>query len=118
MGHGKHVQELGRALLGGLAGELLHGTQVGAGVQRIADDSAPQVVRRKRCHAGLDGSAAGDVQHGLPRHPPRSQLPSPVDRNKERPCLAAAEREPGLEGRPAGIAQMRQALLVALAAYL
>src|SRR5205807_2525088 len=72
-----HVQELGGALLGGLAaavvaggsldlgmpGELLDCAEVCARVQQIADECPTQVVWRERCHARLDGATPRDVQH-------------------------------------------------------
>src|SRR5438105_1977178 len=95
----RYVEEFGGALLAGLAaaivasggldlrmaGELLHGAQVGTSVQEIADEGSPKVVRRERCHTGLDGSAASDVQHGLSRHPPRPQPPSFINGHEQRP---------------------------------
>jgi hypothetical protein len=102
----------------GVTGELLHRAEIGAGIKKVADKRPPQVVRREGRHAGLGGALAGDVQHGLPRHPPCPQLPALIDRDKQRPRPESADRQPRLERRLAGIAQMRQALLVALTPYL
>jgi hypothetical protein len=42
----------------GVARELQDRPEIGAGVEQIPDERAPQVVRRERCHAGLHRSAA------------------------------------------------------------
>jgi hypothetical protein len=95
-----YVQKLGGALFGGLLapvvagrgvdlgtpGELLDCAEIGAGIEQVADEHAPQVVRREGRHTGLDGAAAGDVQHALPRHPPAvEESPAFVDRHEQRP---------------------------------
>src|SRR5947209_3988236 len=103
-----HMEELGRALLSGLAaavvtcrgldlgmsGELLYRAQIGAGIQEIADEGPPQVVRCEGRHTRLESSLAGDVQHALPRHPPPPQLPALIDGHKQRPRPDPADREP------------------------
>src|SRR5437868_5670526 len=91
----RHVKELAARFVGGLAATIV-----------------------TRGRLGLGSALAGDVQHSLPRHPPLPQPPSLIDGHEQNPWPESAVRKPGIEGRPAGIAQMRQALLVVLAAYL
>jgi len=111
---------LGGALLGGLAapivarrgldlgvpGELLDGAEVGAGVEQIADERPSQVMWRKGCHAGLHGSTARDVQHGLPRHPPLiNQSPPFVDGHEQ--STAGKPRTPSQASSAARLASPR-----------
>ena len=117
------MQELGSKLLGGLAaavaarrgldlgvaGELLDGAEIGAPVKQVADERPSQVVRRKCRDAGLKRASSRDLSMACPDIPPlliESKVPSPGRGKRATP------------GRLAGIAQMRQALLVALAPYL
>jgi len=100
----------------GMAGELLDGANVGAGVEQIADEAAAEIVRREHLDLGRRSSSTSEEAHRLAGEPPRAQLASLVDAPEQGARRRTAEREPLLEGEPAAVGDVADALLVALAA--
>ena len=100
---------------GGVAGELLRGREVHAGVEQIRHKRAAQVVRRDVRHASLRGALLEHVVDGDGAEAGGVDLPDLRDREEQLARVVAAAGEPGVYGRPGGGRQGHQALLVALA---
>jgi len=49
--------------------QLLDGTDIGSGIQRVTDEGAPKIVRGERWHLGLLPPQPENVQHRLIAHP-------------------------------------------------
>ena len=74
-----------------MARELGHGGNVGPGVEQIADEGAPQIMRREVRHAGLRGPLAQQVIDALGGQAAGPQLAGIQNRPEERAGVGAAK---------------------------
>ena len=98
-----------------MADELLDGTDVGAGIEQLADKRAAQVVRGEAGDAGLVGEKVQAQEDGLGGHGPVLNVVGLVDGVEQRARREAAASDPGVDGLAAADGAVDDALLAALA---
>src|SRR5436309_15944576 len=84
-----------------MPGESGDGGDVGAAVEKIGDERAPEIVRREGADAGLPREPAEALQHALRRQPSLRPPARLVGGPAQGPPLRAAHLEPRPPPRPA-----------------
>jgi hypothetical protein len=83
----------------GVPGQLLHGDNICAAIQHVADKRPPEVVRAEIFHPGLNRTLSQDDVYGLGRHALAGDPVPLVDRTEQRPSLKATGHNPGVKRR-------------------